>query len=166
MKADYRPTSTTKQGIPTPFAGADDNRANEGGGASTVGGGVHLRGATNFRMADSDLGVFGCAQPTETGLRTVLSVLKSQATQSAGGSSLSSANIKGKGRETGKSLCLLPVITTSKLIDHARIVWFCTREEPIVYIGVQPFVLRDSQAPTKTYALSDRAENLEAIEKR
>ena len=96
-----------------------------------VEGGVHLRGATNFRMAE--LGVFGVAQPTETGLRTILSVLKSQ-----------------KGRET---------------------VWFCTREEPVVYIGAQvrqswtsrprgtewgspaycsqPFVLRDAAQPTQ-----------------
>lgn len=62
-----------------------------------VGGGVHLAGATNFRMAE--LGVFGVAQPTEAGLRTILSVLKSK-----------------QGRET---------------------VWFCTREEPLVYIGSQ-----------------------------
>ncbi|KAL8278970.1 hypothetical protein RQP46_008639 [Phenoliferia psychrophenolica] len=91
-----------------------------------VEGGVHLRGATNFRMAE--LGVFGVAQPTETGLRTILSVLKSQ-----------------NGRQT---------------------VWFCTREEPVVYIGAQPFVLRDAAQPTRTYALSDRAENLEEIEMR
>ncbi|THH28320.1 hypothetical protein EUX98_g5857 [Antrodiella citrinella] len=47
-----------------------------------------------------------------------------------------------------------------------RVVWFCTREEPIVYISGRPFVLRDSAEPRRTLKLSDRAENLEAIELR
>jgi len=36
----------------------------------------------------------------------------------------------------------------------------------IVYISGRPFVLRDSSEPRKTLPLSDRAENLEAIELR
>ena len=36
----------------------------------------------------------------------------------------------------------------------------------IVYISGRPFVLRDSSEPRKTLPLSDRAENLEAIEQR
>lgn len=114
---------------------------------------VVLQGATNFRLAD--LGVYGVAQPTETGLRTILSVLRSQRKK------VGEIDDKGKGRET---------------------VWFCTREEPVgtkhvhradtaltaraVYIGARPFVLRDANEPTRTYALSDRAENIEAIESR
>jgi hypothetical protein len=35
-----------------------------------------------------------------------------------------------------------------------------------VYISGRPFVLRDSSRPYQTFALSDRAENLEAIEQR
>jgi hypothetical protein len=35
-----------------------------------------------------------------------------------------------------------------------------------VYISGRPFVLRDSSEPTKTLPLSDRTENLEAIEQR
>jgi len=35
-----------------------------------------------------------------------------------------------------------------------------------VYISGRPFVLRDSSEPRKTLPLSDRAENLEAIEER
>lgn len=35
-----------------------------------------------------------------------------------------------------------------------------------VYISGRPFVLRDASEPRKTLALSDRAENLEAIELR
>ena len=35
-----------------------------------------------------------------------------------------------------------------------------------VYISGRPFVLRDSSEPRKTLRMSDRAENLEAIEQR
>ncbi|KIJ66912.1 hypothetical protein HYDPIDRAFT_180575 [Hydnomerulius pinastri MD-312] len=50
--------------------------------------------------------------------------------------------------------------------DPSHVVWFSTREEPIVYISGRPFVLRDASQPRKTLSLSDRAENLEAIEDR
>ncbi|PPQ89339.1 hypothetical protein CVT25_003176 [Psilocybe cyanescens] len=50
--------------------------------------------------------------------------------------------------------------------NPAHVVWFSTREEPIVYISGRPFVLRDASEPRRTLALSDRAENLEAIENR
>ncbi|KAI0264344.1 inositol hexakisphosphate-domain-containing protein [Gloeopeniophorella convolvens] len=48
----------------------------------------------------------------------------------------------------------------------SHVIWFSTREEPIVYISGRPFVLRDSAQPRKTLPLSDRPENLEAIEQR
>ncbi|KAG1726694.1 inositol hexakisphosphate-domain-containing protein [Suillus paluster] len=48
----------------------------------------------------------------------------------------------------------------------SHVVWFSTREEPIVYISGRPFVLRDSAEPRSPLSLSDRAENLEAIEER
>ncbi|KAJ7707320.1 inositol hexakisphosphate-domain-containing protein [Mycena rosella] len=48
----------------------------------------------------------------------------------------------------------------------SHVVWFSTREEPIVYISGRPFVLRDASQPRRTLSLSDRAENLEAIENR
>ncbi|KAK4050677.1 hypothetical protein OIV83_003403 [Microbotryomycetes sp. JL201] len=99
-------------------------------------GGLHLTGATNFR--GTDFNIYGVAQPTETGLRTVLSLLRSQNTTGPHGNVV-------KGRET---------------------VWFCTREEPVVYLGSQPFVLREAAHPTRTYSISDRAENLEGIEYR
>lgn len=44
--------------------------------------------------------------------------------------------------------------------------WVCTREEPILYIGARPFVLREHSSPTISFSLSSRAENLEAIERR
>ncbi|KAI0784287.1 inositol hexakisphosphate-domain-containing protein [Abortiporus biennis] len=50
--------------------------------------------------------------------------------------------------------------------NPTHVVWFCTREEPIVYISGRPFVLRDASEPKRTLKLSDRAENLEAIENR
>ncbi|KAG1720160.1 inositol hexakisphosphate-domain-containing protein [Suillus lakei] len=50
--------------------------------------------------------------------------------------------------------------------SSSHVVWFSTREEPIVYISGRPFVLRDSAEPRRTLSLSDRAENLEAIEER
>ncbi|OBZ72108.1 Paladin [Grifola frondosa] len=50
--------------------------------------------------------------------------------------------------------------------NPTHVVWFCTREEPIVYISGRPFVLRDASEPRRTLKLSDRAENLEAIELR
>ncbi|KAI0052293.1 hypothetical protein FA95DRAFT_1553613 [Auriscalpium vulgare] len=50
--------------------------------------------------------------------------------------------------------------------NPTHVVWFSTREEPIVYISGRSFVLRDSAEPRKTLRLSDRAENLESIELR
>ncbi|KAJ7767113.1 inositol hexakisphosphate-domain-containing protein [Mycena metata] len=50
--------------------------------------------------------------------------------------------------------------------DPSHVIWFSTREEPIVYISGRPFVLRDASQPRRTLLLSDRAENLEAIENR
>ncbi|KAL1739376.1 inositol hexakisphosphate-domain-containing protein [Schizophyllum fasciatum] len=47
-----------------------------------------------------------------------------------------------------------------------HVVWFSTREEPLVYISGRPFVLRDASEPRRLLSLSDRAENLEAIELR
>ncbi|KAF9561985.1 hypothetical protein CPC08DRAFT_707027 [Agrocybe pediades] len=50
--------------------------------------------------------------------------------------------------------------------NPAHVVWFSTREEPMVYISGRPFVLRDASEPRRTLSLSDRPENLEAIENR
>ncbi|KAG0151897.1 hypothetical protein CROQUDRAFT_36078 [Cronartium quercuum f. sp. fusiforme G11] len=88
----------------------------------------HLQGAPNFRPAAYN--IFGTAQPTLSGIKTVLTFLKAHPT--------------GRGSA----------------------VWFCTREEPVVYISARPFVLRDSVRPTQTFAISERAENIEAIEYR
>ncbi|KAH6913140.1 inositol hexakisphosphate-domain-containing protein [Coprinopsis sp. MPI-PUGE-AT-0042] len=50
--------------------------------------------------------------------------------------------------------------------NQGKAVWFSTREEPLVYISGRPFVLRDASEPRRSLMLSDRAENLEAIETR
>ena len=147
LKADYSPRSSpvamddTTTSVPSAGVGGIVPKARET---------VHLRGATNFRAADdAQSRVYGVAQPTETGIRTILSVLgcretaAATTTASAGGGS-STADDGGR----------------------RRAIWYCTREEPVVYIGAQPFVLRDALEPTRTYALSDRAESLEQIERR
>uniref|UniRef100_A0A0K3CRK6 BY PROTMAP: gi/472580415/gb/EMS18219.1/ metal ion binding protein [Rhodosporidium toruloides NP11] gi/647403677/emb/CDR49761.1/ RHTO0S32e00298g1_1 [Rhodosporidium toruloides] n=1 Tax=Rhodotorula toruloides TaxID=5286 RepID=A0A0K3CRK6_RHOTO len=95
-------------------------------------GGFHLSGATNLR--EGGYGVWGVAQPTATGVRSLLSLLRSR---------------KSGGAKEGR-----------------EVAWFVTREEPILYIGGQPYVLREAAHPTDTYSISDRAENLEEIEAR
>ncbi|MBW0461895.1 hypothetical protein O181_001610 [Austropuccinia psidii MF-1] len=88
----------------------------------------HLQGAPNFRPSVYD--IYGTAQPTLAGIKTILAFLKSSP--------------QGK----------------------CQSVWFCTREEPVIYISARPFVLRDSVKPTQFIASSDRAESIEAIEMR
>ena len=97
---------------------------------------IALEGAPLFREADMDLGVYGVAQPTVIGLKTVLSVL------------LCEPNREARSNRT------------------RQCAWICTREEPVVYVGDIPYVLREAYKPKQTLSMSDRAENLEAIEKR
>ncbi|PCH42051.1 hypothetical protein WOLCODRAFT_119866, partial [Wolfiporia cocos MD-104 SS10] len=94
---------------------------------------LNVHGAPNFRAPrNSNLNVFGVAQPRTQGLRGILSVLRCR----------------------------------PNIPNPTHVVWFCTREEPVVYISGRPFVLRDAAEPRSTLKLSDRAENLEAIELR
>jgi len=88
----------------------------------------HLQGAPNFRSASYN--IFGTAQPTLAGIKTVLAFLKSHPA----------------GRRNS--------------------VWFCTREEPVIYMSARPFVLRDSVKPTQCVTSSENADNIEAIELR
>lgn len=88
-----------------------------------------LKGAPNFRSAGQE-NIYGSAQPSITGIRTVLSVL---------------------GCQPGTA---------------GKVIWVCTREEPVIYIGGSPFVLRDAEYPLVGYSLSDRPEALESIERR
>jgi hypothetical protein len=117
---------------------------------------LNVHGAPNFRAPRTgSLNVFGAAQPRSQGLRAILSILRARPTETS----------------------------------PSHVIWFSTREEPIgklcldeicsclpnwtlrvpeeiVYISGRPFVLRDSSEPRNTLPLSDRAENLEAIEQR
>ncbi|CAH7666719.1 inositol hexakisphosphate-domain-containing protein [Phakopsora pachyrhizi] len=89
----------------------------------------HLQGSPNFRS--SAYNIFGTAQPTVSGIKTVLGFLKSNP------------------------------------VGRCKSVWFCTREEPVIYLSSRPFVLRDSLRPDHSSStISDRAENIEAIENR
>ncbi|KAK0205042.1 inositol hexakisphosphate-domain-containing protein [Desarmillaria ectypa] len=67
-------------------------------------------------------------------------------------------------RTQGLRAILSVLRCTPNTPDPSHVVWFSTREEPIVYISGRPFVLRDASEPKRTLPLSDRAENLEAIE--
>jgi len=110
---------------------------------------LNVHGAPNFRAPRyGSLNVFGVAQPRTQGLRAILSILRCR----------------------------------PNTPSPSHVVWFSTREEPIsksillvtaiyispytVYISGRPFVLRDAAEPRHTLSISDRAENLEAIEAR
>ncbi|KAF7966034.1 hypothetical protein HWV62_40433 [Athelia sp. TMB] len=84
------------------------------------------------------------------------------------GSPLTSLNVFGCAQPRTQGLrAILSVLNCRPGFgEQGHVVWFCTREEPIVYISGRPFVLRDVSEPRKTLALSDRAENLEGIETR
>ena len=93
-------------------------------------------GAPNFRS--TNLSIFGAAQPTATGLSTILRVLEC-----------------GPAKKPADD-------------EPKRVIWFSTREEPIIYINDNPYVLRDLASPfvnIKSYA-GISAERLEAVEKR
>ncbi|GAA6009259.1 hypothetical protein JCM11491_004248 [Sporobolomyces phaffii] len=131
LKSDYRFSAppAASQTEASAFADPEHERRTHAQQSDTY----HLGGATNFR--DGGLGIWGTAQPSETGVLSVLTLLRSKNDPSTG----------EKGRETA---------------------WCCLREEPIIYIGAQPFVLREAAHPTRTYSISNRAENLEEIEAR
>ncbi|CAO1617411.1 unnamed protein product [Parajaminaea phylloscopi] len=174
---------------------------------------LSLQGAPNFRKAGAPLEVYGVAQPTITGLRTILTVLQAappppapKRTWARTDSVRAASNIALKSPPLHKSRQASQphVPTTAEQSDSARdddssspsnapeaqrqqpvsdaaqslpssssraeerprTVWVCTREEPILYIGARPFVLRESASPTVTFSLSSKAEALEAIEER
>ncbi|KAH8826577.1 inositol hexakisphosphate-domain-containing protein [Flagelloscypha sp. PMI_526] len=79
-----------------------------------------------------------------------------------------SLNVYGVAQPRTQGLrAILSVLKARPGLEHpSLVVWVSTREEPVVYISGRPFVLRDAADPKETLALSDRAENLEAIEMR
>ncbi|PWN50330.1 hypothetical protein IE53DRAFT_369000 [Violaceomyces palustris] len=139
---------------------------------------VHLQGAPNFRKADCSLEVYGVAQPTITGLKTILSVLRAQPVKESGfphpephqsdslpGGVVSPPMGTAVGDKPFPSF-KDPSRPSRPESRHRRCVWVCTREEPVVYVGGRPFVLREGDRPLETFNLSGRADNLEGIELR
>lgn len=107
LKSDYRflahPTEPLRDGAVDPATAASSEHTKTENGWT----GLHLSGASNLR--DGGLGVWGLAQPTRTGVRSLLSLLRAK--QATTGSTR---------RERAK-----------------EVAWFVTREEPILYIGTQ-----------------------------
>ncbi len=130
---------------------------------------ITLTGAPNFRGPRvGSLNVFGVAQPRINGLKAVLSVL---------GCTPVHLNPSTRTRMTSAATSVTqfhpttpspatPSPSATPPNFAPRCVFFSTREEPVVYISGRPFVLRDASDPTEALSLSDRAENLEAIESR
>lgn len=177
---------------------------------------LSLQGAPNFRKADAPLEVYGVAQPTITGLKTILTVLQAtplrqKPTQRNWTRTVSHETARAPAQEDAtpklqqaprfgresQSQHTTPAVKPSAsnpgpgptshnlrppqsemippvdavALDYPQqepryAVWVCTREEPILYIGARPFVLREHSDPTRSFSLSSRAENLEAIERR
>lgn len=64
---------------------------------------------------------------------------------------------------------MLLIVSRPEPFILVDIVLLITNSPPcahLVYISGRPFVLRDASEPRRTLALSDRAQNLEAIESR
>ncbi|PWN22032.1 hypothetical protein BCV69DRAFT_281942 [Microstroma glucosiphilum] len=185
---------------------------------------LSLQGAPCFRKADTPTEVYGVAQPTITGIKTILTVLEvtplnpmftpsngtasRQWTRSASHSEATlasssprpsfispplkphksgSRHVSGTlspggphsydndalgGRRSSNSTPparspnLGPQGYHAPQQEPRQAVWFCTRDEPVLYIGARPFVLREHSNPASSFSLSSRAENLQAIETR
>lgn len=113
---------------------------------------INLGGAPNFRSPRGvSFNVFGVAQPRIAGIKAILSLLDCR--PSAQGAKVVDKEEKAFGREYRA--------------NHPRkCLWFNTREEPVVYIGTRPFVLRDATDPRQNLQVADSADILEAVEQR
>ncbi|RXK36343.1 hypothetical protein M231_06380 [Tremella mesenterica] len=130
-----------------------------------------ISGAPNFRAPDEQcLNVFGVAQPTIAGLRAILTILGCHPSPPAPAPS-----------RRGSSTGIIPPGAASvplrkgdsdlgenepAQVQLGRAAWFSTREETLIYCNGRPYVLRDASDPFRTLTLSDRAPNLEDIERR
>ena len=112
-------------------------------GINRVEGELKLFGAPNFRS--TNLNIYGAAQPSSSGLATVLRVLGCAPCDHIENFSLNTE------------------VSTRK-----RTIWFSTREEPIIYVNDTPFVLRDHSSPfvnIKSYT-GISSKRLESVENR
>ncbi|KAL7424934.1 hypothetical protein Q5752_000621 [Cryptotrichosporon argae] len=130
---------------------------------------LNIQGAPNFRAPDEEgLNVFGVAQPTVPGLKSILAILGCQPGLAA------AATVAVNGNRTE----LAPLVKTesapsppsrrgSAPQESGQAIWFSTREETLTDgSNGRPYVLRDASSPFSVLALSDRASNLEDIERR
>ncbi|WVF68673.1 hypothetical protein IAT40_003444 [Kwoniella sp. CBS 6097] len=140
-----------------------------------------VQGAPNFRAPDEEsLNVFGVAQPTSAGLKSILTLLGCQPYRpsrkpnprrpSVPASSATPVLGEHSGAGTpqlsrGGSVAMIREESGEDQVE-GRVIWFSTREETLVYCNGRPYVLRDASTPYQTLALSDRADNLEDIERR
>ena len=117
---------------------------------------ISIQGAPNFRRPKGaeSIGVYGTAQPTIAGLRTLLTLLGSAPNASPLVSPDATLNTPNSAFKTA--------INSSK----AKCVFVSTRDEPIVYISGRSYVLRHATNPKRGIQLSYRAESLEGIEER
>ncbi|KAG8824150.1 hypothetical protein FRC17_009172 [Serendipita sp. 399] len=113
---------------------------------------INLGGAPNFRSPRGvSFNVFGVAQPRIAGIKAILSLLGCHPHRPLNGKDGSETfDMKERTKEKVSRKCL----------------WFNTREEPVVYIGTRPFVLRDAIDPKQNLQVADSAEILEAVEQR
>ncbi|WWC93062.1 uncharacterized protein L201_008027 [Kwoniella dendrophila CBS 6074] len=141
-----------------------------------------IQGAPNFRAPDEEsLNVFGVAQPTSIGLQSILTLLACQPHRllrksTARRASVPASQASPKGEQFGRSASQAPTRSDSLAMirsndssdefQEGKAIWFSTREETLVYCNGRPYVLRDASTPYQTLALSDRADNLEDIERR
>ncbi|KAG8781267.1 hypothetical protein FRC15_008908 [Serendipita sp. 397] len=113
---------------------------------------INLGGAPNFRSPRTiSFNVFGVAQPRIAGIRAILSLLGCHPRRPQN-SKNAPETFDMKERTKGK--------------EFRKCLWFNTREEPVVYIGTRPFVLRDVIDPKQNLQVADSAEILEAVEQR
>lgn len=117
---------------------------------------ISIQGAPNFRRPRGieSIGVYGTAQPTIAGLRTLLTLL--------GASPLVSPLASPDGPNNQPNTGFKNATSSGK----AKCVFVSTRDEPIVYISGRSYVLRHATNPKRGIQLSYRAESLEGIEER
>jgi hypothetical protein len=105
----------------------------------------------------ADLNIFGVAQPTVSGISTILNLLKCHPSQQQ--------DPAPRKQTTDDPSTPHP---HQEKMKRRFTVWFSAREEPLVYINRKPFVLRESNNPLenlKTYH-GISASRLEAMEAR
>ncbi|ORY34932.1 inositol hexakisphosphate-domain-containing protein [Naematelia encephala] len=134
-----------------------------------------IQGAPNFRAPDEEgLNVYGVAQPTLPGLKSILTILRCQphipshTPVRRDSQFVGSPNPNGTPLEhtTSQPAHHRSDDETTPEVEEGRAIWFSTREETLIYCNGRPYVLRDAANPFQILGLSSRSTNLEDIERR